>query len=145
MPTLSTLLRDASGATRALLAAAGFVVLGVGALMPLVADPRPEPREIVLVARGMAFYLRGSDAPNPTIVLAPGEEVRVTLRNEDPGIDHDFAVASLGAALQPLGGGTSRSLRLRAPATPGRHEYVCRPHAQMMKGLLVVAPGRSAP
>jgi hypothetical protein len=139
MPQLSTLLRDASGTTRAVLAAAAFAVLGLGALMPLVANPRPEPREIVLVARDMAFYLEGSDAPNPTLLLAPGEEVRVVIKNEDPGITHDFAVASLGASIDPLVSGRSGSLRLRAPATPGRHEYVCRPHAQMMKGVIVVA------
>jgi plastocyanin len=139
MPHLATLLRDASGTTRAVLAAAAFAVIGLGALMPLVATPRAEPREIVLVARDMAFYLEGSDTPNPTLTLAPGEEVRVVVRNQDPGFAHDFAVRSLGASIEPLAGGASGTLRLRAPASPGRHEYVCRPHAQMMRGIIDVA------
>ena len=41
--------------------AVAFVAVGLTALMPVVATPRTSPREIVLVARDMAFYLEGSD------------------------------------------------------------------------------------
>ena len=44
---------------------------------------RSAPREIVLVASGMTFYIEGNDTPNPTLQLRPGESVRLTLINRD--------------------------------------------------------------
>ena len=90
MRHVRTLIDGAAGTTRTVLIAVAFVAVGLMALMPVVANPRTGPREIVLVARDMAFYLEGSDAPNPTIVVKPCEEVRVIVRNQDPGITHAF-------------------------------------------------------
>jgi FtsP/CotA-like multicopper oxidase with cupredoxin domain len=59
-------------------------------------------REITLHARGMAFYLPGSEAPNPTLRVTAGESVRVTVVNDDPGVKHDLEVAKLGVAIAPL-------------------------------------------
>src|SRR4029079_18952635 len=61
-----------------------------------------DEREVTLHARGMAFYLPGSDAPNPTLRVVAGERVRVTVVNDDAGVKHDLAMAKLGVAIAPL-------------------------------------------
>lgn len=120
-------------------AIAAMAVAAVGATLVTRAGAREPVREIHLVARGMTYFLDADPVtPNPTLTLAPGERVRLVLRNETPGIDHDLAIPSLGLALDPLAAGTSGRLELRAPDAPGVHEYQCRPHAVMMKGRLVV-------
>ena len=117
--------------------AAAVAVLVVAALLPVMSK---EPsREIVLVARGMAFYLEGEPAaPNPAIRVAAGETVRVVLRNEDRGMTHDFAVPSLGESLDGLDWNETDDVVFDVPATPGEYEYVCRPHMLMMRGRIVV-------
>lgn len=115
--------------------AVAVLVLGVLA----VAVTRPEPREITLVARGMAFYLENGDLPNPTITVTPGERVRIVLRNEERGIRHDFAVAGLRAAMNPLGWQETGEVTFDAPDVPGLYEYWCRPHMMMMRGKIMVA------
>src|SRR6185436_773059 len=102
-----------------------------------------DEREVTLHARGMAFYLPGSDAPNPTLRVLAGESVRVTVINDDPGVKHDLAVAKLGLAIAPLAmtAGSRGSATFEAPAVPGRYPYVCTFHAQMMRGVLEVVPG----
>jgi plastocyanin len=116
-------------------AAAALVVAAV----VTSAGAREEVREIRLVARGMSFYLDTDPATaNPTLTLRAGERVRMVLRNETPGIDHDLAIAAFGVGLSPLSAGTASSFDLDVPDRPGRHEYVCRPHAIMMKGVVEV-------
>jgi plastocyanin len=106
------------------------------------AGARQDVREIRLVARGMSFYLESDPTTsNPTIRLQAGERVRVVLRNETPGIDHDLAIAGLAAAMSPLPAGATGALDLDVPERPGRHEYVCRPHSVMMRGVVVVEAG----
>lgn len=109
------------------------------ALIPLTAYPPSDVREIVLVARNMTFYLEGSDAPNPTLRLKPGEVVRIIVRNEEPGIVHDFAVTSLQASTEATRWGAAGSVSFRAPDRSGRYEYMCTPHSRMMKGVILVA------
>ena len=117
--------------------AALAVVLIVGALLPVLSTS--PSREIVLVARGMAFYVDGDfSTPNPTIHVPAGESVRIVLRNDDPGIRHDFAVPALGEALDPIAASQTASLIVDLPDAPGTYEYVCRPHMLMMKGAIVV-------
>jgi plastocyanin len=96
-------------------------------------------REIVLEVRGMAFYVDGSGAANPVIQAGPGELLRVTVRNADPGLVHDFAVTGLGVAMRPLQAGATGSVVFRAPRERGTYEYVCQPHALMMRGRLDVS------
>ena len=111
----------------------------VAAVVVSSAGAREEVREIHLVARGMAFYLDADPATaNPTIAVQRGERVRFVLRNETPGIDHDLAIASFGVALTPVTVGRVAAFDLEVPDRPGRHEYVCRPHAVMMKGVIEV-------
>ena len=113
----------------------GVVVAGAWAAAP----PQPPEREITLVARGMAFYLLGDPTtPNPTIVLNPGERVRVVLRNDDRGMTHDFAVPALSASLDPVDWNEQDDLTFDAPRTSGRYEYLCRPHMLMMRGQIIV-------
>ena len=117
--------------------AALVVVLTVAALLPVMS--RTPSREITLVVRGMAFYVDGDfDTPNPTIHVPAGETVRVVLRNEDRGMMHDFAIPALGEALDPIKGDESGDVTFEVPSTPGRYEYVCRPHLLMMRGTIVV-------
>ncbi|HVH27781.1 MAG TPA: cupredoxin domain-containing protein [Vicinamibacterales bacterium] len=141
MPHLPKLVRrmtDAGGKTRAMLVFAAFSVVAGAALIPVIANPRSAAREIVLETRNMTFYLEGSDVPNPTLVVKRGEEVRVIVRNQEPGITHAFEVASLAAAIEQIQPGSTASLSFRVPDTAGRHEYVCLPHARMMRGVLLV-------
>jgi plastocyanin len=103
-----------------------------------VALTRPSPREITLTVRGMAFYLDGNELPNPAITLNAGERVRVVLRNEERGVNHDFAVPAMRAALEPIGWNESSDVTFMAPETPGEYDYWCRPHMLMMRGKIVV-------
>jgi plastocyanin len=118
----------------------GVLVVLVGALVTVTAAVnRSEEREITLVARGMAFYLLGDPTtPNPTITVNAGERVRIVLRNDDRGMTHDFAVPAVDAALDPIDWNEQEDVAFDVPATPGRYEYMCRPHMLMMRGLIVV-------
>jgi plastocyanin len=120
----------------------GFAVLlsaAAAAMIPVVAAP--EPREIRLVTRDMAFYLESDPSTrNPTITVRAGERVRIIMRNEERGIRHDFAVPALEAALDPLGWREAGSVTIRVPEEPGTYEYTCRPHQLMMQGVLRVIP-----
>lgn len=114
--------------------------LVLAAISLSVAASRPAAREIVLVARGMAFYLPEDPAtPNPALTVAPGETVRLTLINRDPGMRHDWAVETLGLATRMLpGDGASDTVAFEAPTRTGRHDYVCSTHSQLMRGSLEV-------
>ncbi|HVR28126.1 MAG TPA: cupredoxin domain-containing protein [Thermoanaerobaculia bacterium] len=104
-----------------------------------VADASQPTHDLTLVARDMAFYLPGSDQPNPRLEVVAEEAVRLTIVNRDPGIDHDVAIESLGVRSAAVpGDGSSTTIRFRAPREPGEHEYVCRLHGRMMRGKLVV-------
>ncbi len=117
---------------------AGLLV-GGGIALSVRAAVRPEPRELTLIARDMAFYLPGDPTPNPTLVLGRGERVRIILRHEDPGMTHDFAVASQAIATAPLRrAGTTAAVVFAAPEQPGEYTYLCNLHARMMRGVLAV-------
>ena len=131
-------LTGSAGTTRAALVAVVFVGVALPALMPVVATPRTAPREIVLVVHDMAFYREGSPEPNPTIVVKASEEVRIVVKNQDLGITHGLAVGSARATIDRIVPGSTERMKFRAPDKAGRYEYVCPPHAQMMKGVLLV-------
>jgi plastocyanin len=109
----------------------------VVAILPMVGSA--EPREITLTARNMAFYVDGVATENPTIHVAPGERVRLTLVNEDEGMDHDVAVAAWKLAVPVVHGRGRTSIVLQAPDEPGAAEYVCTLHRLMMKGTIDVS------
>ncbi len=119
----------------------GLLSVSLVGLVTPAADP--VSREITLVARDMAFYLseQTQAGPNPTLQLEVGEQVRIVLRNQDPGIVHSFAIEPWNVLL------TSRydkaeaeaaSVLVRAPRRPGRYEYVCTPHSTLMAGVIEV-------
>ena len=114
-------------------------VLAFAGIAVSVMASRPAPREIVLVAKDMAFYLPGDPTSNPTIELRPNERVRLRFVNQDRGIDHDWVVKSLSLAIRVLrGDGSSGQILITAPSSPGRHDYSCSLHDKMMTGILEV-------
>ena len=122
----------------------GWVVAALSALMilavmiPALSSSAPS-REIRLVAKDMAFYLENDlRTPNPTITVRAGERVRLTLRNDDRGMTHDFALAAADAALDPISWNQSAAVTFGAPAQAGTYEYVCRPHQLIMRGAIRV-------
>ena len=108
------------------------------AILTVVAKPRSESRTIEVTARDMTFYVAGVTEGNPEIRLARGETVRIVFRNEDTGLTHDLVVPGLGATIEAISGQGSASVVLRAPERPGRYDYLCTPHARMMRGTIVV-------
>jgi plastocyanin len=112
-------------------------IVGLGAWAAAVTQT-PD-REITLVARGMAFYYLGDPVvPNPPIRLHAGERVRIVLRNDDRGITHDFSVPQFDASADLVDWNETGDVVIDVPDTPGRYEYICRPHRLMMRGEIVV-------
>ena len=118
------------------LVATVVAVLLLGALG--VALTRPAPREVTLVARGMAFYLENGDTPNPTLTFKAGDRIRIVFRNQDRGISHNVVVPAVNAEFQPIGWNQSADVVFEVPDTPGIYEYWCRPHMMMMRGTIQV-------
>jgi plastocyanin len=98
----------------------------------------PGPREIRIVARDMTFYLEGQTDPNPTLRLRAGESVRLVLRNDDPGMSHDFAIPDWKAATKRIDGGEQVAITFRVPGQPSSQTYRCRPHSAIMRGTILV-------
>ena len=118
--------------------AAGLALVSLAILWPLAEDLVAGPREIVVVARDMAFYLEGSRSPNPVIGMTSGETIRLTIRNENRGVVHNFQIASWDISVTRLKGGESGSIVIRVPNRPGRHAYTCAPHQALMNGIVEV-------
>jgi plastocyanin len=115
------------------------LVVGAVALIPSRAGQRTDAREIVLVARNMAFYLAEDPSrPNPTLRMKPGEGVRVVLRSTEPGMAHDFAIRALNVSTDLIVGDASTSVRFRVPERERTYEYACTPHSAMMNGTVLV-------
>lgn len=117
-----------------------ILTLVAGALsFAVAATSKPTTREVVLITRDMAFFLPGDPNPNPTLVVSPGESIRLRLINEDRGMLHDWSVGTWSVATRLLpGDGSSDSVAFTAPSEPGGHEYVCSTHAVLMRGRLEV-------
>ncbi len=96
------------------------------------------PREVVVVARDMAFTVAGETGPNPTLRLRAGERVLLVLENRDPGMLHDLVAPGLGLRTATIGFGVSDRVRLTAPSVPGEHDYFCTFHDRLMRGRVVV-------
>lgn len=120
---------------RAIAALALLMVLV--ALLPAVSST--PTREITLVVRGMAFYVKDDPrTANPALEVKAGERVRIVLENQNRGMTHDFAVPALGAALDPIDWNETDTVVFDVPEAPGTYEYVCRPHQLMMRGTIRV-------
>lgn len=131
--------RRRSGACSvAAMAVVVFVVVGLLVLLPMTASTGATAREITLVTRDMAFYLEGDPAPNPTIRLAAGEEVRLTLLNLDRGFKHNLAIDGWNIETVSLDADESTVVRIQAPDQSGRQTYICSPHSEMMRGVIEI-------
>jgi plastocyanin len=96
-------------------------------------------REVTLVARGMTFMFAQSPGDsNPVIRLRAGERVRLVLKNEAPGLLHDLEIPALNVQLEQIRAGQSTDSTFTVPNKPGRHEYRCRPHSELMHGIVEV-------
>jgi plastocyanin len=99
---------------------------------------RRPAREIELVARDSRF-----NGVNPTIEVAPGERLRLVVKNDDPETWHDLVIGGLdGQRTTLLAPGESATLEFTAPAS-GILKYGCSVHPRFMDGRIVVARRRS--
>ena len=113
------------------------LVMILAAMIPALSDTPNS--EVVLVVKGMSFYLEDDPlTPNPTLQVKAGERVRVVVRNQDRGLTHNFAVPALDVELNPMRWNQSGDVVFDAPETPGTYEYICRPHQLMMRGTIRV-------
>lgn len=111
-------------------------------------------RKITLVAKGMSFRIEESEIrnsksitplsvnstskSNPILSFKPGEKVKITLRNEDRGILHDFKIEGLKVKLsRPLRYEESESFTITVPEE-GKYEYYCSNHPEMMRGEISI-------
>jgi len=118
-------------------AAVAVVFVVVAGLLPVMTKGRT--REVMLVAKDMAFYLESDPkTANPVIEARAGETLRVVLRNRDRGMTHDFSVPASDAGTNAIDWNQEDEVTFDVPDEPGTYEYVCRPHLLMMKGQLIV-------
>lgn len=121
---------------------AGFVlafVAAVSIMPPRIVSSREQLRDVTLVVRGMTYYLEGGNTPNPLLKFTAGERVRVTLRNEDRGMSHDFNIKSWNIATKILEGQGQDTVTFRVPDRSGTPiVYSCSPHTAMMNGFIVI-------
>ena len=124
-------------------ALAGGFVMAVAALavtlLPMVASSELDRgRDVELVIRDMAFYLDGKGEPNPTLKFRAGERVRLVVRSEDAGMDHDFVVKKWKIRSTMVHGRDSARLTFTVPRRSGDDTYYCAPHAAKMRGTIRV-------
>ena len=125
----------------------GLIVAGVlvaTALLPMVVASgdraaSPRPREIRLVAKDMTFYLEGQSTPNPTLRVQAGEQIRLVLRNETPGMSHDLVIKPWQVQTPMLAKkGEEAAVSFLVPDRTGTATYNCTPHAEMMRGSIII-------
>ena len=115
------------------------VAVSGAVMLPRIVSSREAVRDVTVVVRNMAYYVDGEDTPNPALRFAAGEQVRLTLRNEDRGMSHDFSVKSWGVATKVLDGKGQDTVTFRVPrGSNGSTSYTCTPHTAMMNGAIVV-------
>ena len=116
-----------------------IVTVATLAVVPRIVATREQVREIRLVAKNMTYYADGSDGANPPIRLVPGEQVRVTLRNEDRGMSHDFGIPAFGVGTGIVQFGTEKGIVFKVPEKADTATYLCTPHSAMMSGSILFA------
>ena len=115
-----------------------LAAIAVGALA-FAGRPGGEPREVLLVARGMVFTAPGErGGPNPILRLQAGERIRLVLENRDPGMKHDLVAPGLGLKTATVDYAESDRRVFRVPARLGTHDYFCSFHDRLMRGRMVV-------
>lgn len=120
------------------------LIIGIAAaaatLLPMLASSGSDDvREIRLVVRDMTYYLHGDTEPNPTLTVKAGEQVRLVLQNDDPGMRHDFVVKGWQVGTRMLEDrGEQDAITFRVPTARGDQPYQCTPHSKMMRGTIRV-------
>jgi plastocyanin len=118
--------------------AIGMAVLAV-TLLPMIASSELDRgRDVHLVIRDMAFYVDGDGTPNPTLTFKAGERVRVFVRNEDAGMNHDFVVKDWKIKSKTIHGRGETELTIKVPRRARTASYYCTPHAGKMRGTISV-------
>jgi plastocyanin len=115
------------------------VTAGAIAVLPRIVATREQTHEIRVVAKNMTYYADGTTDPNPPIRLVPGEQVRVTFRNEDRGMLHDFGIPAFGVGSGVVEYGTEKSFVFKVPENASSATYICTPHSVMMSGRILFA------
>ena len=118
--------------------AIGVVALVVSLLPMLASSDLDKVREVRLTVREMTYYLEGTTDPNPTLVFRAGEKVRLVLKNDDPGMNHDFTVPGWDVKTKLLEGRGEDTVTIKVPKKRGEQAYLCTPHAKMMRGTVRV-------
>ena len=96
-------------------------------------------RNVTLVTRGMTFALaERPDEPNPVLRFRSGERVRLMLKNEATGLSHDVAIPAWNVSVDAIPSGQVATTVFTVPDAAGTVEYLCRPHAAMMNGIVDV-------
>lgn len=120
----------------------GFVLaiaLVVAALLPIIGSSREaEPLEVRLIIRDMTYYIDGQDQPNPTLTFRAGERVKLVLRNDDEGMEHDFRVRAWDVGTSIISGKGLDSVTFTVPQLRGSHVYSCTPHPSSMRGMIEI-------
>ena len=119
---------------------AAIVALVGGVLAARLLASRDAPRDVRVVIRAMTYYVEGVEGANPALPLVPGGRVRVTLRNEDKGMVHDFTIPEWKVRTEFVTFGREASVAFTVPDDePASVSYVCTPHSAMMSGRIVLA------
>jgi plastocyanin len=95
-------------------------------------------RDVRLTVRGMAYYGTDSSSPNPTLRLRRGEKIHLVLTNDDEGYQHNLVAPVLGIRTGLVNQGQTTDLQVTVPDLPGSYPYTCGPHAEMMRGVIVI-------
>ena len=118
--------------------ATAVIVVGLFILLPMTASTGAAVRQINLVTKDMAFYLEGDPAPNPTIRLTAGEQVRFNILNLDYGLAHNLAIDGWSVETAYLNADELAVVHVRVQEQLGSQAYVCSPHREMMHGFIEV-------
>jgi len=116
-----------------------MLLVAAGMLLPRLVSTRESVREITITARDMSFIVSEIADPNPTLGLTAGEQVKVTLRNADKGMLHDFSIPEWGVRTGSVEWGEKRTITFRVPTTASTPSYICTPHSAMMSGRIIVS------
>lgn len=120
------------------LALIGAALAAMLIVLPSVVWTRGDVREVRVVARGMRYYVDGSPDPNPVLRFRPGQQVRLSFRNEDRGMTHDFRIPGWEVGTKIVGFGGEAAVSFRVPGDARALNYACTPHSAMMGGEVVV-------
>jgi len=118
-----------------------LVVVGVvaaGMFLPRLVSSREDVREIHIVAKDMTYRVDGVSGANPALRFTPGEKVRVFLRNDDKGMQHDFGIPAWGVTTGIVEWSSEKTVTFQVPASTARASYVCTPHSAMMAGAVIL-------